>query len=204
VVRAGTLYVANATEVVAFDATAVEGCSGSPPVCAPLWTAPVPVDGGFPVRPLAVDGGLVYANRVRSDGGVVHDIVAFDAGGETGCAGVPKVCVPIWATDPVIADAGLTGATVANGVVYATSAHSTSCDPETTWCQMRQHVFAWDAAGSAGCTGTPVQCPPLLDRTIEFEIFFGQVRVYEPVVANGTLYVMEANFAPRIVAFGLP
>ena len=114
----GTVYMTNAGPLggssgpvlYAFDAAGNSNCSGSPKVCAPLWTA-----SGASGSP-AIAGGTVYVN---GHGG----IAAFDAAGNTNCSGSPKVCSPLWSyTAPNFGPFG--SPVVANGVLYGTSGAS--------------------------------------------------------------------------------
>jgi outer membrane protein assembly factor BamB len=207
-VHAGWLYVATPTSLQAFDADGFEGCTGSPPVCSPLWTAPVPVAEGFAVRPPAIHRGVVYVSRVVVDAGAgfVHDIVGVDADGKSGCSGTPTVCQPVWSTAPFTTpqlEAEQSGPTLANGVVYATNADIGGCG-EFEECNVRQRVLAWDAAGTDGCTGAPPRCAPLLDVTLsDTQAVPRLVDVFEPVIANSRVYVADATTA-HIIALDLP
>jgi len=73
----GVLYIANGT-LYAFDATGSTGCTGTPAVCAPLWTSVLSSrqNGSGP----AVADGVVYVNS-RDLG-----LQAFDAAGVTNCS----------------------------------------------------------------------------------------------------------------------
>jgi hypothetical protein len=93
-VTAGFVYVtAKDGRLYAFDANGGAGCSSSPAVCTPLWSA-------------MADSGAVWAPSVAGD--VVYTVTrtvyypaspgtlrAFDANGINGCSGVPKVCAPL-------------------------------------------------------------------------------------------------------------
>ena len=134
----GILYIgSNDGSLYAFDATGKNGCSGSPKVCTPLWRAPAGT--GTVQSSPAVVAGVVY---VGGSGGVY----AFDGAGVTHCSGSPKVCTPLWRG--VTANAVESSPAVANGVVYAGDIDNGD-------------LYAFDAAGSTGCSGTPKQCTPL-------------------------------------------
>jgi outer membrane protein assembly factor BamB len=104
---AGTLY--------AFDAAGTTMCSGTPKVCAPLWTA---TTGAVIFSSPAVANGVVYigANGDES-AGASSGVFAFDAAGTVNCGGMPKTCTPLWPTttqsNPVQSSPA-----VANGRVY--------------------------------------------------------------------------------------
>jgi outer membrane protein assembly factor BamB len=154
----GVVYV-GADQLYAFDATGSTACSGTPKTCAPLWTAPT---GEFGTSSPAVAGGVVY---VKSESG---NLDAFDATGTTGCTGTPKTCTPLW-TAPV-GQFGSSSPAVANGVVYVGSFDD-------------DRLYAFDATGTTGCTGTPKTCAPLWTA-----ITGGGVES-SPAVANGVVYV---------------
>jgi outer membrane protein assembly factor BamB len=154
-------------ELDAFDAAGVQGCSGMPKTCAPLWTAPTPSSITWP----AVDGSNVF---VSSANGLLY---AFDAKGAVGCSGTPKTCAPRWTAN--LQAPGFGTLIVANGVVYAST---------------RTKVLAFDAAGT-GCAGTTAVCQPLWVSPDS------GVSGFDLLVVNGTLF---ANAAAGIVAYNVP
>ena len=157
----GKMYVTDADEkLYAFDARGVTNCSGSPKMCAPLWSAGI---GGttLEVSSPAVANGVVY---VGSDD---HKLYAFDAAGTRNCSGTPKTCQPLWTATTGNFIGG--PPTVANGVVYIGSDD--------------HKIYAFDAAGSTKCSGTPKTCMPLWTATT------GGVIRANLAVANGTLFV---------------
>jgi outer membrane protein assembly factor BamB len=160
-VKNGVVYVGFDTDLYAYDAKGSTGCTGSPKLCEPLWTASAGV-GRFTSSPKVVNG-VVYAG---ADDGKVY---AFDAAGSTGCSGSPvKTCAPLWTA----ATGGSGGATAAvvNGVVYVGADDG--------------KVYAFDAAGSTGCSGTPVKtCAPLWTAAT------GGPITGAPAVTNGVVYV---------------
>lgn len=129
-----------ATSLVAIDATGTTSCSGSPKVCAPLWTAPLgssdaPI--APQVSPPSIENGTVF---VAGPDAVVK---AFDAAGQAGCSGVPKVCTPLWRTS----QPGFgTASVVANGLLYAGTG-------------------VYDSKGSQSCSGAPKICHPIATVT---------------------------------------
>jgi outer membrane protein assembly factor BamB len=144
----------------AYSADGTTGCSGSPNVCAPLWTAPFDytfVNAGMSP---AVAGGVVYV--VDEHGG----LRAYDAAGVTGCSGTPKHCLPLWTA---AAGVGAAAPAVANGLVYVASGGT---------------VQAFDAAGVQRCAGTPTVCTPLWTSPP-----LGTMTRSTPIVANGVLYI---------------
>ena len=173
----GDVFVTDAEGVQAFAAAGSKNCSGTPKVCAPLWatsthtsTGPAFTPGsGSPV----VVGGVLYVpgygdGRALSSGGAY--VAAFDAAGSTGCSGSPVVCVPMWTTTGLPASTGNTGSPAigANGILYIAN----------------QTLYAFDAAGSANCSGTPKVCAPLWTAATS-----NSSTSSAPAVANGTVYV---------------
>jgi outer membrane protein assembly factor BamB len=149
--------------LAAFDASATTSCSGTPKTCNPLWIAPT-ASSAFLSSP-AVANGVVY---VGSGFGILY---AFDAGGSTGCSGAPKTCAPLWTVVTTNPARAISTPTVANGVVYVGAGGG--------------YAYAFDAAGSTGCSGTPKTCTPLWTFTNDANV--------SPVVANGVVYVAAGN-----------
>jgi outer membrane protein assembly factor BamB len=173
----GDVFVTDAEGVQAFDAAGSTNCSGTPKVCAPLWatstrTSTGPAFTPGPGSPVVV-GGMLYVpgygdGRALSSGGAY--VAAFDAAGSTGCSGSPVVCGPIWTTTGLPASTGNTGSPAigANGILYIAN----------------QTLYAFDAAGSANCSGTPKVCAPLWTAATS-----NSSTSSAPAVANGTVYV---------------
>lgn len=182
----GDVFVTDAEGVQAFDAAGSKDCSGTPKVCAPLWTTSTRSSTGPAFTPgpgsPVVSNGVLYVPgygdglALRSGGAYV---AAFNAAGSTGCSGSPTVCVPMWTTTGVPASTGNTGSpTIANGVLYIAN----------------QTLYAFDAAGSANCSGTPKVCAPLWTAATS-----GSPTYSAPAVANGTVYV--GSWDSKLYAF---
>jgi len=152
-------------QLYAIDAAGRTNCSGTPKICAPLWSADT---GSGVVSSPAVANGVAYVGVGPSwDGSTDGELIAFDAAGRTNCAGTPKTCTPLWTTGA--AGSGVVSSpAVANGVVYAGSAN--------------HNVSAFDAAGVTGCAGMPKVCAPLWSARSA-----GGGSSW-PVVANGIVY----------------
>ncbi|MDQ1459761.1 MAG: eukaryotic-like serine/threonine-protein kinase [Actinomycetota bacterium] len=165
----GVVYIgASVGLLYAFDASGKTNCSGTPKTCLPLWIAPT---GSRLVwsSPVVVDG-VVY---VGSDD---NRLYAFDAGGNTNCSGVPKVCAPLWTaeTDGIVRAAPA----VVNGIIYVASGNG--------------KLYAFDASASfANCSGTPTTCRPLWTAVMSGGVFFGAT-----AVASGTVYVGSGTLSP--------
>jgi hypothetical protein len=159
-VAGGRVYVPAGPTLYAFDASGVTGCAGTPKTCAPLWSYS---DAGVTIGQPVIVNGLVYAGT--STGG----LVVFDAAGSTGCSGTPKVCAPLW-----IGQTGGAGSTSSPAVVGGVAYVSASGSPTTGY------LFAFDATGTRGCSGTPKTCAPLWQAHGQFG---------PPTVSNGYVYV---------------
>jgi hypothetical protein len=150
----------------------VTGCGGTPKTCTPLWTA-VPKQGepAGPKSPVVADG-IVYV-------GFVDTLYAFDAAGVTGCSGTPKTCTPLWTGNTHCFNifVSMSPAAVARGVIHV------ACDAHDEMFGSGR-LFAFDAAGTTGCSGTPKTCEPL------WSAFSGAVDS-SPAVADGLVYVND-------------
>src|SRR5206468_496644 len=100
-------------------------------------------------------------------------LYAFDAAGNTNCSGTPKSCTPLWTASTATQQPGnIAGPpTVANGVVYVVALAG---------------MYAFDAAGTTNCSGSPKTCAPLwTTSTSGVDENIG----IAPAVANGVVYV---------------
>lgn len=182
----GDVFVADAEGVQAFDAAGSRNCSGMPKVCAPLWatsthTATGPAFMPGPGSPLAANGILYVPGY--GDGGALRSggayVAAFSAAGAAGCSRAPKVCVPMWTTTGPPASVGTTGSpAIANGVLYIAD----------------EKLYAFSAAGSAKCSGTPKVCAPLWTAVTSDSPTYSA-----PAVADGTVYV--SSWSSKLYAF---
>jgi hypothetical protein len=172
----GDVFVTDAEGVQAFDAAGSVNCSGTPKICAPLWATSTRSSTGAPFTPgtgsPVVANGILYVpgygdGLALSSGGAY--VAAFDAAGTTDCSGTPVVCVPMWTTNGAPESTGNSGSpAIANGVLYL--ANGT--------------LYAFDAAGSANCSGTPKVCAPLWTAAMP-----GGPTYSAPAVADGVVYV---------------
>ncbi len=175
-VAAGRVYVVTAgptnpmPEVAVYDAAGATNCSGTPTVCQPLWTVPL-TDGG--TGSVDVSNGVGYVETGFFETPPLQ-LVAFDATGTSGCAGVPVVCQPMW-TATLRNTPFYNTPSVANGRVYAASITG---------------VDVFDANGVTNCSGSPKTCGPL------FETALGPGGLYfaAPSLANGLLLVGNQIF----------
>ncbi len=195
----GIVYFGGGDALDAYDANGVTNCSGTPKFCSPLWSA-----GSDPFGSPAVANGIVYTDTLNG-------LTAFNAA--TGaqlwqvgvhcvyCTSSPAVAKGVvyiagGSTERLYAYNATTGAlqwtfrakdyiesspSVANGVVYIGSFDS--------------HIYAFDAAGSVGCSGTPKTCTPLWNFDTGSTVFSA------PTLANGVVYIGSSS---GLYAFGLP
>ena len=127
----GTVFVPVGADLHAYDAAGVAGCSGSPKVCQPRWTAP-----GWAGSMVVSEGRLFVSGPVS--------VAAFAVNGVAGCTGTPKVCSPV-TTYAVSHDTGITPPVVADGVLYVGVGY------DDTIINGGQHgaIQAYDARGSS-------------------------------------------------------
>jgi PQQ-like domain len=180
----GEVFVTDAEGIQVYDAAGSDNCSGTPKVCAPLWTVNANGPGFVPGAgsPVVANGVLYvpgYGDGAAPALGGAY-VGAFDAAGKAGCSGTPKVCVPMWTTTGIPESSGNTGSpSVANGVLYIADGS----------------LYAFDAAGSKDCTGTPRVCAPLWTAAMPG----GGATDGAPAVADGIVYV--ATFYTGLYAF---
>jgi hypothetical protein len=125
-------------QLVAANNGSGTGCSGTPVVCDPLWTADL--SGTTVDSPPDVSGGVVY---VASSGSTTGQLAAYDENGVTNCGGTPTVCQPLW-TAPLVS---LGGPNVVDGKVFVGT--------------VLQGLQVFDASGATNCSGSPKVCQPL-------------------------------------------
>jgi outer membrane protein assembly factor BamB len=163
VVVNGVVYVGSDDhKLYAFDAAGTRNCSGSPKVCAPLWTA---TTGGVVRASPTIVGGIVYVGS--GDG----KLSAFDASGATNCSGSPKTCTPLW-TAVTAGEIFFSSPAVSTGTVYVGAGGLGSSDT----------LYAFDAAGTKNCSGSPKVCHALWTATTAGP-------ASPPAVTNGRVYV---------------
>jgi outer membrane protein assembly factor BamB len=156
VVAKGIVYVGTTDgRVMAFGATGATNCTGpAPKACLPLWATSATTEGI--VSTPAVANGVVYV------GNGFGFIDAYDAAGNTGCVGSPKICSPIW--ESVHLGTIKTSPVVANGKVYIGAGNN---------------VFSFDAVGNTSCTGACAYA---------FKYPTASTVLSSPAIANNTLY----------------
>jgi len=168
----GTVFVSSNGVLEAFDANGTVNCSGSPTTCSPIWTSDIS-DASAPVT---VSGGFAY---VETGSGLSDTVTAFDASGNTGCSGTPKVCTPLWTyalkysasnAEPYVS---VSGSTLYAGTAQVVSARDIEGDVE-----------AFDASGVSGCNGTPKVCSPLWTSVSPFP------SGGPPIVGDGVAFYM--------------
>jgi outer membrane protein assembly factor BamB/photosystem II stability/assembly factor-like uncharacterized protein len=104
----GVVYIGSEdAKLYAFRADGSSGCSGSPKVCTPLWTATLAGTAAYS-SPSIVNGTLFI--------GSTGAISAFDAAGVFRCSGLPKTCSPVWSAS--LGGYVHSSPAIANGTVY--------------------------------------------------------------------------------------
>jgi outer membrane protein assembly factor BamB len=167
----GVVYVGSLNgKLYAFSAAGTTGCSGTPKACKPLWTG---ATGSEIDSSPAAAYGVVY---VGSNDGKLY---AFSAAGTTGCSGTPTTCKPLWTGATSSTAAIGSSPAVANGVVYVGSDDN--------------KLYAFSAAGTTGCSGTPKACKPLWTAATGGYVYSS------PAVANGVVYV--GSYDGKLYAF---
>lgn len=186
----GNLYV--------FDAIGITNCSGSPKLCAPLWTTRTLA---FPSLALAVANGLVYLTSMASPYVSSNiGVYTYDASGVSNCSGAPKVCDPLWTASLPSSGVGqvFSAPSVANGVVYVAMTDPSQTTPGS--------LEAFDAAGAINCSGSPKTCTPIGSASAPG--YPTEAWATFPTIANGKVYLPMAPSAipsgpATLYAFGL-
>jgi outer membrane protein assembly factor BamB len=166
----GTVYVGG-DRLYAFDAAGSIDCGGIPKLCHPRWSADV--NEFRSTQTPAFADGVVYATSSMT-------LAAFDAEGIEGCAGAPRVCSPLWSATPAcggLISCDLSSPAVSNGTVYVGSDQSDEFPSGGA-------LYAYDAQGIDGCSGSPVSCEPRWRASTSAE--YGA-----PAVANGLVYITD-------------
>jgi outer membrane protein assembly factor BamB len=163
-VSGGRVYVATDDSFVyAFDAKGVTNCGGSPTTCTPLAS--------FQTSSTARSSPTI-ANGVLYVGSSHDTIEAFDANGVTNCSGTPLVCAPLWrGSAPAIIGGQISTPAVGHGLVYVGARDG--------------HLYAYDAAGVAGCSGSPKVCIPVWSANISTNANIES----SPTVAGDLVYI---------------
>ena len=125
------------------------------------WTGTL---GSEPFSSPAVAQGVVYIGA--QDG----KFYAFDTAGNANCSGNPKSCAPLWTGGPGGSENSFVSSpAVVGGVVYVGS--------------LNGKLYAFDAAGTTNCSGTPKTCQPLWTGGT------GSYVLSSPAVRDGLVYV---------------
>jgi len=110
-------------QLLAFDAGGVDGCSGSPTTCQPLWQSPRT---GSVVRSPAIVDGVAYVLGYQTyevhteEGSFESGHTQLDAFDVADCAGDPEHCEPVWHARSEMGSFGAPySLAVADGLVHA-------------------------------------------------------------------------------------
>src|SRR3984893_6694892 len=137
------------------------------------WLGSALVSNGFVPSFPVVGGGAVYTT-------VTSTLEAFDASGASGCSGsgAARTCSRLWTAR--LSSFFDNSPAIANGMVFAGGGDSFTGAGK---------LFAFDAAGSQGCGGSPRTCAPL---------WIGDLACCEisaPVVVGNTVYATASDGA---------
>lgn len=219
----GTAYVATATTgtraagIAAYLTDDLTGCTGSPLLCEPTWTAELGATIADPatIGPPIVSGYYAY---------VVADatVYAFSSKATSGCSGSPKVCTPLWTVSlpaplatqaaPALAGTKLyvpssAGITVVDttaaslvttfpwpGVLMTATAAGITVANGVVYAGTTDGLVAYDAACTASCTA-------LVHRLVGHHVTTPAIAAGKVhVLADGTAYALAAVAEP---AWGL-
>jgi hypothetical protein len=158
--------------LVAAPERPTSSCTGSPPVCPPLWSASLPTTADSTPSPPVVANRVVYVTVLSGDETQPGQLLAFDANGITNCHGAPKVCDPLWTA----AAAGVLGVNVDAGHLFV---DTLSIDATTHLPNGR--LLEFDASGTNGCAGMPKVCQPEWSAAVQSPGV--------PSVSGGMVYV---------------
>jgi hypothetical protein len=173
----GRVYTSDASDIEVYDGAGKDHCAGGPPAqCTPLWR----YAGGN------TDNSLISGHTLFGWGNVT---AAYDADGQTNCAGTVRTCSPLRTYVRDDDNAVIVGVTATADVLYAL-AHK--CLPDSLECRHADPisgVIAYDAHGVTNCAGTPVVCHPLWSSWGTRPGY-----VFVPIaVAAGRVYLTEAG-----------
>lgn len=130
------------------------------------WAAPVVVNGSVFV-------------------GAHGKLEVFSDDGSTGCSGSPSTCQPRWTAD--LAGALVLGSpVVSDNTVFVSTTDGTGSGGV---------LYAFDASGTTGCSGTPKTCTPLWTAPVG--------GAPAPTVSNGFVYVLNKSSMAVVDAKGV-
>jgi outer membrane protein assembly factor BamB len=165
----------------AYAANGSANCSRSiPKTCRPLWTAHPHGSHKFTNSSPAVDAGegVVYV------GGTDGVLYAYDANGNTNCTtGSPRVCSPLWRSDPM-GGSIQSSPTLANGYVYVATLYG--------------GMYMFDETN--GYDGNNPSCRTTMTGRIchwEWGVSAPGSMFSTPAVANGLVYIAAAASGGR-------
>jgi PQQ-like domain len=172
--------------VYAFDATGTNGCSGTPKLCQPLWSAP-----GYAEVPFVDDGELFVHDPTSNNDGLV-----YDAAGSNGCAGSPKTCIPLFRLHVECGSRFVCinpqPMAAMDGKVYFATGVLNEDDTQLP------SFFVFSEDGTDGCSGSPKVCQPLsatmraADSTIATDGYV-VTTASEPNPFNGNLTIIQVD-----------
>jgi hypothetical protein len=189
----GTLYISTfASSIEAYDTAGVEGCSGTPKTCEPLWYGEVVGESAaWPTAPV-VSGDRVYLSLEEGwdpppDPRTIVTGYALDGGDAcTGDPGEPRFCEPEW-TATFDHSTGSNEMAAAYGKLYVQTQ-----GPAAPW---TSQLVALDTEDP---TCTPGPCDPAWIAAIGPD-----AGLVSPIVANGAVYVDRTGSIRMVDAHGV-
>jgi outer membrane protein assembly factor BamB len=160
VVADGEVFVGGEAGMYAFPVD----CRSDGGTCAPLWRGPAYVGSGY--APAVADGVVYFAGGDKK-------LYAF----ADDCRSDGGTCSPLWTATSTLGGYISGAPTVADGRVFV------AFETFGGW-WYSSTLYAFDAAGATGCSGSPKTCSPLWTATPDGGGVFGT-----PTVADGVAYV---------------
>jgi hypothetical protein len=154
-------FFAGPWKMEVFDANGRQNCSGTPVVCAPLWSATwgVGAENDHRGPRVAVAGSQVYVSTPANP----SSVSVFDAAGIAGCTTTaPRQCSSLYTTGGPLISGGFS---VGDGKLVVNTAG----------------VAVYDAAGVEGCSNGV--CQPLFLAADQFSPSIAGGRIYSPGTA---------------------
>jgi outer membrane protein assembly factor BamB len=163
----GRVFVSTGTALLAYDPEGHTGCStvAGTTTCTPLWTVPLP-------DASTVQAPAISRHRVFVRSGSQLTVLRTDDGAR------------LWSAS--LGTAYGTAATLGPPSIAADVVFVGTAD---------HRLLAFDATGSAGCSGTPDVCTPLWSADLS-----GGAGVSRPIIAGNAVYISSANGSASTVA----
>lgn len=150
------------------------------------WRGDGAATNSYSVVPTVMDGQRVFLLTVPSSSGNAT-LSTFASDGGPDCGGTPRVCSPTWTATLPFENRTGTPPVVADGRVYVGGGIGTDAV-----------VLGFDAAGSQGCSGSPLVCTPVWKGTWNAAPLF--TPRLDLAVADGRLYASTPDLSSQLGA----